>query len=146
MIKVYFAAFLLMSNSWSMIGQSHEDTLGVNHAMLSYIEAFYEGDTSKLLSGVSEAATKYGYYLDKKENKYAGEAMSHQEMIDYCLKVKSRNRPPNPTWPKKVAILDVQDQTAAGKITAWWGTDYVLLEKNNEGWQIRMVLWQGPLK
>jgi hypothetical protein len=39
----------------------------------------------------------------------------------------------------------IQDQTASAKVTAWWGTDYILLENINDKWMIRMVLWQGPL-
>jgi hypothetical protein len=34
---------------------------------------------------------------------------------------------------------------ASGKVTAWWGIDYILLEKINNKWMIRMVLWQGPI-
>ena len=40
-------------------------------------------------------------------------------------------------------LLDVLDQTAAAKVTAWWGTDYVLLAKQNGKWMITHVLWQS---
>jgi hypothetical protein len=47
---------------------------------------------------------------------------------------------------EKVEIYEIQDKTASGKVTAWWGTDYVLLEKIDEKWFLKMILWQGPLK
>ena len=46
--------------------------------------------------------------------------------------------------PKDIAIYDVQDQTASAKLTAWWGTDYLLLAKENGRWMITHVLWQSP--
>ena len=50
------------------------------------------------------------------------------------------------TAPKKVEIFDILDQTASAKLTAWWGTDYLLLAKYDGRWMIPMVLWQSPPK
>jgi hypothetical protein len=33
-------------------------------------------------------------------------------------------------------LFDVQDQTASAKLTAWWGTDYLLLAKDHGRWII----------
>lgn len=41
-------------------------------------------------------------------------------------------------------MYDVQDQTASAKLTAWWGTDYLLLAKEKGRWMIIAVLWQSP--
>jgi hypothetical protein len=43
-----------------------------------------------------------------------------------------------------VVLYDVQDQTASAKLTAWWGTDYLLLARENGRWMITHVLWQSP--
>jgi len=32
---------------------------------------------------------------------------------------------------------------AAAKVTAWWGTDYLLLGKFDGRWMIRDVLWKS---
>ncbi|MBC7790917.1 MAG: nuclear transport factor 2 family protein, partial [Anaerolineae bacterium] len=40
--------------------------------------------------------------------------------------------------------FDVLDQTASAKLTAWWGTDYLLLGKYDGKWMISHVLWQSP--
>ncbi len=41
-------------------------------------------------------------------------------------------------------VFDVQDQTASAKLTASWGTDYLLLAKVGDRWMITHVLWQSP--
>lgn len=41
-------------------------------------------------------------------------------------------------------LFDVQDQTASAKLTAWWGTDYLLLAREQGRWVILQVLWQSP--
>lgn len=122
------------------------DSLEVHRAMMDYIEGFYEGDSAKIIQSVSPEVTKYGYWKDKNATTYAGEPMSFQEMIDYAVKVSTKTKKAKIGTLEKVEIFDLQDQTASGKVTAWWGTDYILLEKVNNKWLIRMVLWQGPLK
>ena len=54
-----------------------------------------------------------------------------------------RNRTPVGA-PKEITVYDVQDQTANAKLTAWWGTDYLLLAKESGRWMIIAVLWQSP--
>jgi Putative lumazine-binding len=129
--------------------QTEQDKEGVNRALLDYIEGFYDGDSSKIIRSISPDVVKYGYFKDRATGIYKGEPMSYKEMIDYAVKtgVSRKNGKQLPaSVPKKTEIYEVLDQTASGKITAWWGTDYVLLEKKNDRWMIRMVLWQGPLK
>jgi hypothetical protein len=43
-----------------------------------------------------------------------------------------------------VLVFDVLDKTAAVKVTASWGVDYMLLGKYDGGWQIVQILWQSP--
>lgn len=115
----------------------------VERAVLDYVEGFYEGDTSKLHRSVLPEVQKYGYYRPKDKKTYAGEPMSFEQMLKYALSVKKRG-PVSSEAPKKVELLDVQDQTAAAKLTAWWGTDYILLGKYDGKWKIVQVLWQSP--
>ena len=49
-----------------------------------------------------------------------------------------------PTTRKEVTLLDVQDRTASAKLTAFWGTDYLLLGKFGDQWMVSSVLWQSP--
>jgi hypothetical protein len=71
--------------------------------------------------------------------------MSFEQMIAYAERVKSSGRGGPPAGaPKEVNLLDVQDQTAAAKVVAWWGTDYLHLAKYEGRWMIVHVIWQSP--
>jgi len=126
--------------------QQGSDREGVRRAVLDYVEGFYEGDTVKIVRSIRPEAKKYGFFIPRDSARYVGEPMSFQEMIDYAKNVKARGRPTPATAPKQVDILDVADQTAAAKLTAWWGIDYLQLAKYNGKWMILHVLWQSPPK
>lgn len=125
------------------IGELERDD--VRRAVLDYVEGFYEGDTVKLGRALRPDLSKYGFWRDS-TGKYKGERMSFAQVIAYGNKVKSQNRPVNASWPKDVVIYEVQDQTATAKVTAWWGTDFLLLGKYGGKWMISDVLWQGPVR
>jgi hypothetical protein len=120
------------------------DSTGVRAAAMDYIEGFYEGDSTKLVRSVRPDVAKYGFYFPPDSSRYAGEAMPFAEFLDYARSVRARSRPVNPAWPKEVTVLDVLDQTAAAKVRAWWGTDYLLLARQDGRWVITHVLWQSP--
>jgi hypothetical protein len=124
--------------------QTPQDREGVRRAVLDYVEGFYEGDTAKLVRGIRPEVYKYGFDWMDKEKKYLGERMTWDEILGYARRFKARGRPTPASALKKVDLLDVQDQTASAKLTAWWGTDYVLLAKFDGQWMITSVLWQSP--
>ena len=125
---------------------AQDEKQNVINAVTDYIDAFYFGDTTKILRSISPSVVKYGYYRKKDASVYEGEPMSFREMLDYATSVGKRNNPDANKLEKKIEILDYQDQTAAAKLYAWWGTDYILLAKLNGKWMITHVLWQSPPK
>ena len=128
--------------STACFAQTDKDA--VTTAVTDYIDAFYYGDSLKLHRSISPSVVKYGYWRPKDSTTYTGEPMSFQEMVNYVASVKKRNNPAAADkFVKKVEVLDVLDQTAAAKVTAWWGTDYILLAKLNGKWMITHVLWQS---
>ncbi len=146
MKKIYlFIAYFLFSLTLTA-QTANADEIAVERALLDYIEGFYEGDTTKIIRGVLPEANKYGYWKDKETGVYSGEPMSFKKMKAYAKNVKAKGKFGKPDAPKKVEIYEVQDQTASGKVTAWWGTDYILLGKHDGAWKIVHVLWQGPPK
>lgn len=117
----------------------------VSAAVKDYVDAFYYGDTTRIHRSISTNVVKYGYYIPKAKTIYEGEPMSFREMIDYATAVNKRGASPDTgKFPKKIEVFDVQDQTASAKLTAWWGTDYILLAKLDGRWLITHVLWQSP--
>src|SRR5690242_17218773 len=121
-----------------------DDREAVRRAVLDYVEGFYEGDSAKLARSVRPEIFKYGFWRQRDSTTYAGEQMKYQEFFDYARRVKQTNRPAPPTAAKVVDLLDVQNQTAAAKLTAFWGTDYLLLGKYDGKWMISSVMWQSP--
>jgi mRNA deadenylase 3'-5' endonuclease subunit Ccr4 len=143
MKKILFIACIAMS----LTSTAQTDKDAVASAVTDYIDAFYYGDTMKLYRSISPAVQKYGYSRPKDSANYTGMSMSWQQMIDYVLRVKARNNPSAADkLVKKVEVLDVQDKTAAAKCIAWWGSDYLLLAKQNGKWVITHVLWQSPMR
>jgi len=127
-------------------GYGQDEKQQVSNAVLDYVDAFYLGDTTKILRSISPQIVKYGYYRKKDATTYDGEPMSFREMLDYATNVGKRKNPNVDKFVKKIEVLDYQDQTASAKLTAWWGTDYILLAKLNGKWMITHVLWQSPPK
>jgi hypothetical protein len=121
-----------------------EDREAVRRAVLDYVEGFYEGDSAKLGRSVRPEIFKYGFWRARDSTRYTGEQMKYQEFFDYARRVKQNNRQAPPTAPKTVEVYDVQNQTASAKLTASWGTDYLLLGKYDGKWMISSVMWQSP--
>lgn len=135
---------LLVLGAWPAAAQSPPDRDAVRLAVLDYVEGFYQGDTTRLVRSVWPEVRKYGYWKAKTDGPYAGEAMPYREFMTYANGVKSGgNRTPAGAI-KDIVIYDVQDQTASAKLTAWWGTDYLLLAREQGKWMIVQVLWQSP--
>src|SRR5688572_26569649 len=123
-MKKLIISFLLLA---AIAVNAQDGKQEVTNAVTDYVDAFYFGDTTKILRSISPDVVKYGYYRKKDEKSYNGEPMSFREMLNYATSVGKRNNPNAANLPKKVEVLDVQDQTASAKLTAWWGTDYILL-------------------
>jgi hypothetical protein len=121
-----------------------EEKEAVRRAVLDYVEGFYEGDSLKLARAVRPEIFKYGFWKARDSTRYAGEQMKYPEFFDYARGVKKNNRQAPPTAAKVVEVYDVQDQTASAKLTAFWGTDYLLLGKYDGKWMISSVMWQSP--
>lgn len=143
MKTIFTIAFVLLV---SVVFAQSTANDGVKAAVLDYLEGFYEGDTVKLKRSVAPTLYKYGYWRDKKTNTYAGEPMSFREAVDFAKNVQKKKSFAKPDAPKTIVVLDVEEQVASAKCTAWWGIDYLLLAKKDGKWMIEQVLWQGPLE
>ena len=123
-----------------------QDKAEVESAVRDYVEGFYYGDTSKIHRSISPDLIKHGYYRGKSSEPYTSDTMSFRQCVDYAANVKKRGvNPKVESFPKKIEVFDVLDKTASAKLTAWWGTDFLLLSKLSGKWMITHVLWQSPL-
>jgi hypothetical protein len=136
----------LCSLSCTLALAQTNDRQMVERACLDYLEGFYEGDTVKLIRSLKPTLYKFGYWRDK-AGRYAEDGqMTFREAVKYAATVRAKKNFAKADAPKKVEVLDVMDQIAAAKVTAWWGWDYILLAKRGDQWMIEQVLWQGPPK
>lgn len=144
-MKNYIAIILtcfFLQNSFSQNEKSK-----IESACLDYLEGFYEGDTLKLKRCLKPTLFKFGYWKNKTSNKYEADGnMTYQQAINYAKRVLEKKHFAKNGSPKKIKILDVLNAIASAKVTAWWGTDYILLAKNGDKWLIEQVLWEGPLE
>ncbi len=140
------AAVICMALPLQAQAQLSEDEEGVRRAVLSYVEGFYEGDSTKIVMGVYPEVNKRGFYIPRNSDSgdYTMSPMSFDEMFDYVRNVRRRENFAPETAPKEIEIYDVMDQTASVKLTAYWGSDYMLLAKRDGVWKIWQVLWQTP--
>jgi hypothetical protein len=125
--------------------QSAADSAGVRQASVDYLDGFYAGDSTKHVRSIRPEVYKFGFGRARDAATYGpGQQMTWPQFHAFSGRVKASGKAPDPKWPKKVELLDVLDQTAATKVTAWWGTDYLLLGKFDGKWMITHVLWQSP--
>jgi hypothetical protein len=119
-----------------------EDRAAVTAAVEDYIEGFYQGDSTRHVRSVAPDVYKYGY--GKRPDGYTGMQMTYAGFMSFDRGVKAGRNVPPANAPKEILLFEVQDQTAAAKVTAWWGIDYLLLGKRDGKWMITHVTWQSP--
>jgi len=116
----------------------------VRHAVLDYVEGFYEGDTVKLARALRPEMYKFGFWRNSDTSAYRGSQMTYAQALAYANRVRAQNNQAPASASKAVQVLDVMDRTASAKLTAQWGIDYLLLARYDGRWMITHVLWQGP--
>lgn len=121
------------------------DREAVANAGVLYLEGFYEGDQEKLKNALLPTMYKFGYGYDKKKGEFRkGNQMTYEKALEYAKNVKEKKNYPKPDAPKEVEVLDIMNKTAAIKVTGWWGIDYMLLSKQDDGkWMFEHIIWSG---
>jgi hypothetical protein len=137
-MKFYLIAVFVFVTATSL-AQSNERK-EVEKAILNYVDAFYEADTSKAYESVAPFLAKRGYYISKDGTSHEA-TMSFDQLIRLAKRWK-QNKEITAATPKKITIFDVLDRTASAKLEARWGIDYFHLARYNGKWMIVNVLWQ----
>lgn len=115
----------------------------VRQAAVDYVNALYTADPSLVSQSVHPELVKYGY--SHREGEYHGAPMSFDELVDLASRWNRDQQRFDPDTTRfTVDVYDVLDQTASAKITAQWGSDYLLLARHEGRWMIRQILWQSP--
>lgn len=137
--KGIFLVFVLLAGTVAF-GQKQEEKQQIEKAILNYVEAFYEADTTKAYESIARDLAKRGYYTPK-EGGIREAKMSFEQLVQLSKRWKT-NQDITPETPKKITVFDVLDKIATAKVEAKWGIDYFHLAKLDGKWKIINVLWQ----
>lgn len=134
------ATFALATLPALHAGQS-TDQAAVRQAALNYVTAVYEGKTDLIHQSVAPDLVKFGY-MRQQDGSYRTGQMSFEQLLEVAKTWNANGQ--RDTSVKAVEVYDVLDQTASAKVTASWGSDYLLLAKLDGTWKIRQIIWQTP--
>ncbi len=124
--------------------QAQTDRELVYAAIEDYVDALYLVQPERIQRSVHPQLTKKGFWRPKDKPDYQPESiMTYNELYELAGKWNAKKTLPADA-PRKIEIFDVQDQTACGKLTAQWGTDYFQLAKYDGRWLITNIVWQSP--
>jgi hypothetical protein len=118
------------------------DRRAVEQAVLDYAEAFYLIEPERLERSVHRELVKLGFFRDGPAAAYDSDGMTFDELYALAGSWNRNGRFDRRTARREVVVLDMLDQTAAAKLVAEWGIDYLHLAKYDGRWQIIHVLWQ----
>lgn len=140
--KVFSAEPKAKPTTNSTAAQLPDNREAVKQAVLDYVEALYEADPARIERSVHRDLFKIGFERDK-DGTYKPSRMTYQELYDLAATWNKSGRIPKNSI-KEIVVYDVVDQTAAAKLTARWGIDYLHLAKFDGKWMITDILWQTP--
>jgi hypothetical protein len=139
LLLVVFAVLLAADTASA---QTAADKDAVRQAALDYVEGIYLVDTSRIERSVHKNLTKRGFWREPSEATYRPEStMTFDQLMKLTASWNKDGK--RDTSIKQVEVLDVLDQTAAAKIVAMWGIDYMHLAKYDGRWQIINIVWQA---
>ena len=122
--------------------QAAQDRDAVRQAALDYVEGIYAVQPDRIQRSVHTALVKRGFYKKDAATPYVEMPMTFDQLLNLSRTWNPEGK--RDTSVKQVEVLDVLDQTAAAKVTASWGVDYMLLGKFDGAWKIMQIVWQSP--
>lgn len=125
----------------NVVAQSTDKEL-VYAAIEDYVDGIYLVQPERIKKSVHPELMKKGFWRKDGNSEYDKESiMTFDQLVDLASKWNAKGTLPKDA-PRKIEIYDVQDQTATGKLTAQWGTDYCQLAKYDGKWMIVNIMWQ----
>jgi hypothetical protein len=118
------------------------DAEAITKVVTDYTRAFYEAKPELLETSLHKDLAKYGFYRPRGTSEYHGMAMSYDQALALAADLNKEGAL-GPNLTHKVTILDQLNRTAAVKLEAVWGVDYVHLAKYDGEWKMLQVIWQS---
>ena len=140
LLKTTVLAFVSLLFSTVLFAQNADEKAAVEKAVMNYVNAFYDADTTKAYESIARDLAKRGYYTTK-EGAVVEAKMSFEQLVKLAQRWKSSQNITAET-PRKITVFEILDKIASAKVEAKWGIDYFHLAKVNGTWTIINVLWQ----
>jgi Putative lumazine-binding len=121
------------------------DIEAVRAASFAYIDALYKADSTLVLKSVHPTLNKRGYIRTETGDWREG-SMSYNDLLRLSARWNKDGKEAGPSSPRAVEVLSVLDHTAVTRVTAEWGTDFLLMAKYPDGWKTVSIVWQTPPK
>ncbi|MFZ5970360.1 MAG: nuclear transport factor 2 family protein [Bacteroidota bacterium] len=129
---------------WLPAAHAQTDRELVYAAIEDYVDALYLVQPERIQRSVHPQLTKKGFWRPQDKPDYQPESiMTYTQLYELAGKWNIKKTLPADA-PRQIEIFDVQDQTACGKLTAQWGTDYFQLAQYDGRWLITNIVWQSP--
>ena len=143
----FFKTLLLMcamlSFTWVANAQftaDNEDQKAVYAAIEDYVLGLYEVAPERIARSVDTSLYKIGYY-EYNSKSYDNALMTYEQLYSLSARWNKNGDQVDEDTPRKIEIYQVHDKTAAAKLTAKWGIDFMHLSKNKDGkWMIYGML------
>jgi Putative lumazine-binding len=121
------------------------DVAAVTAASFAYIDALYKADSTLVLKSVHPTLNKRGYIRTENGDWREG-SMSYNDLLRLSARWNKDGKEAGPSSPRAVEVLSVLDHTAVTRVTAEWGTDFLVMAKYPDGWKTVSIVWQTPPK
>lgn len=139
---VIAAALIAILSLVSWTRADAEEEAAVRRAVLDYVEAIYHAQPELIERSVHPALHKQGLYRPEGASDYGTPLlMGYEQLVDLAARWNPDGRRGDLTH--EVEVLDMLDVTAAAKLTASWGVDYMQLMKSDGTWKIVQIVWQS---
>ncbi len=135
-------AFLILLFSETSSGQNADRQSVINVAR-AYIEAMYESDAGKMEKILHADVIKKGYYWKGKDQQFSEMTSITKLQIIQITRDWNKGEWLPESAPKDISMLDIQDQIASVKVTAYWGIDYLHISRIRGEWLIIQILSQN---
>ncbi len=151
-VTAFIVLFVVAAAGWSgVFGDSTDASrtaseAEVREAVSNYANSIYLGKPELLDDSVRRDMRKVGFYRPDNASEFrAMSCMTYDELWNLAKTFRAGGRvPEGATF--EVTVLDISDQTASAKVTAFWGQDYFHLARFDGKWMIVDIMWQSPTR
>ncbi len=141
-ILMVTATIVMLWPPQATLAQTNSDEQAVHQAVLNYVDALYQGNVELLRASIHRDIRKTGFLLAEGHEEYNRQRTDRGDLEQYARAVQAGGAF-SADADKEIAVLDVQNHTAIAKLTAIWGTEYLILVKDEGQWVVMTVVWEN---